>query len=509
MPTALTSIIFRTLTKAGFTTKGSDLTWLEEDTNKEIIIDNLAALIANAIGNIAPYDPGNPYDVEAFAQYVSYNGNIYLFIGTGPATGITPGTVPAATIWQLTTSGALAHAQNTDIALAAGTPFQINALQIKGIYDSLALSMSYSNALNSITVGNPGYGTLRPGYLYYITDRRIYLQAISQTEFKRSGILVAKNCDYQNASGVFIGPWRAGMSGVALNKICCWNGVHYKNTTGVNGGSDPIVDTTNWLALATTDTSYQTEADLIIYDVTSDHILFRADKRGNEVGLDSENNYNDFNPVSLFQWGNDAVERNKVTAGFLSCINQRGNIKGVCIAGGAKVTANNSDTGQINFVTVNADCIVEISRGSGFSITDSQITRSGSFIIDAGESFSELNINDYSSNLSYTLDITGFTSLDFSGLTVDQQNRIRAAGKLLLTSSNSSETIAGITNANQAIKSRIILTPSVILTALTITHTASNRQNAGASIVMNGAKEEFIEYLLTANGLIEYTRGQY
>lgn len=313
---ALIDTIFRVLSKAGgYTTKGSPLTWTELDRNFEILIDELLSLQAAAVASIAPYNPVTVYD-PADTNYVSYLGNIYLFIGASPTSGVTPGTNPA--VWQLSSIGALSHQQNTDTYLGAGTPYAINNVQLKTLYDNQIISATYSQV-----AATKALNALRSGYWYYCTDKFIMLKAVTNNSFdEKNCILLARNPDYQNIGGLMLEastgdktcvwsasgtPWWTQVlidfptSGSRQNKYCIWKGSHYKSLTGTNTATEPDADATNWLVVAKTDPSYiiETESCWVNF-ATSMSIGRREDKRGNVILQGTNGDINED-----FQFGND------------------------------------------------------------------------------------------------------------------------------------------------------------------------------------------------------------
>ena len=149
----------------------------------------------------------------------------------------------------------------------------------------------------------------------------IMVKGITTNSVSLEGSGVFLNADYQQVgvySGVSgfvanIGVWTSALTPVA-NDVCIWNNLHYKNLTGANGVTNPASDTTNWALLSKSVTNgYIQEIDFILYDVATNHIVYREDKRLNKV---------DNNPITYgttseafqyFQWGNDEVQNNKVS----------------------------------------------------------------------------------------------------------------------------------------------------------------------------------------------------
>lgn len=130
------------------------------------------------------------------------------------------------------------------------------------------------------------------------------------------------NADYQavgnysavTGAGTNLGIWVKETHAVNVNDFCVYNNLNWRNKTGVWGISSPYNDTTNWVSLAKTVTNgYILECDFVIYDVTTNLIMKRCDKRLNEVELYVGRN----NSLTQFQWGNDRVTKNKVLTGSL------------------------------------------------------------------------------------------------------------------------------------------------------------------------------------------------
>lgn len=175
-------------------------------------------------------------------------------------------------------------------------------------------------------------GTVDAGTYYKITnpinaDEGVVVQGIvtnANPSLQGSGIFL--NADYQNVgdySGVSgfvsnLGIWSSVVQTVVIGNVVIWNNRHYKNLTGV-WGSAPDIDTTNWLLLAKSTTNgYIREVDFIKYNVNTNLVIYRADKRLNEV----EYLYPIIDAISVFQWGRNVVQSNKVfSASSMQCTN--------------------------------------------------------------------------------------------------------------------------------------------------------------------------------------------
>lgn len=224
--------------------------------------------------------------------------------------------------------------------------------------------------------------------------------------------------DYSGVSGFVanIGVWTASLTPVA-NDVCMWNNFHYKNLTGANGVTDPSVDTTNWVLLSKSVTNgYIQEIDFILYNQDTNRIIFREDKRLNQV--DKNDIYGDliYETFALFQWGNDNVQNNivKNESMFINCnnlvIGTPTNISQVAIFGNTLFSSTinlQSNSGIFSDNTLNNSTINIVNNlgtfssnnlinGSNFAVVeiDSACTISFNFLM-----LSEVVVNDVSQRL--------------------------------------------------------------------------------------------------------------
>lgn len=170
-------------------------------------------------------------------------------------------------------------------------------------------------AFNALVLAN----TIQKGWFYRITDagltdEGVIVQGttINTNSIQGSGIFL--NADYQNVgnySGVSgfvanLGLWSTVVQAVVIGNVVIWNNLHWKNLTGA-WGTFPNADAVNWVLLSKTTTNgYIKEVDSIKYDLTTNIIKYRADKRLNEV------EYSALYGFDSFKWGDDNTLRNKV-----------------------------------------------------------------------------------------------------------------------------------------------------------------------------------------------------
>lgn len=141
------------------------------------------------------------------------------------------------------------------------------------------------------------------------------------------------------------------LGGIIANSLVAWDNIHYKNLTGTSTIKHPKYDTTNWVALATSDTSYQIEYDPVIFDFGNAKIIERKDKRGNQVTQTLQ--YTD-NSIANFQWGRDTCTNNVIT--------------------GSQFYGANAQNAQRNMLIQDSRVLIYEGVNVGFSIITSRTT---------------------------------------------------------------------------------------------------------------------------------------
>ena len=131
--TDLSNILLRQESDVTAGTKGSTLTEKELDDNIKYLIRAAEELGESASSQFDAWDIAETY-LSDITYYVSYDQNIYKFIGTSDSTGEQPDLYPAK--WELTSQGELTHAQNTDLRLADYT-FNFTDANISSYYNAV------------------------------------------------------------------------------------------------------------------------------------------------------------------------------------------------------------------------------------------------------------------------------------------------------------------------------------------------------------------------------------
>jgi hypothetical protein len=311
-----------------------------------------------------------------------------------------------------------------------------------------------------------------PGHHYKITDRAdlgliLFADSENQLSLEGEGIFLNPdfdgNGDYsgvEDITGVPVGEplgvwYTLDESGYADGDIVFWNGLHYQlvNSTAVDG-SDPSTNTAAYTLLPKTasNVGYIKETDFIMFRFSGDQIIYRADKRFNEIYVNIEN----------FQWGNNEARGVKDYYGSISCINQRGTISKVF----------NSSSGGINFTNKHSGSLVSSDFNNQSQVTfdgtgaheglsfsqDYTITISGSL------SYSDNKISTVYSNFPGELNM----STDFAAGVLTIPTTLNYVGNFLLIN-NTGQTISKIVNLPKP--HEVFFTPEAGLQQ-TFSHTA-------------------------------------
>jgi hypothetical protein len=205
-----------------------------------------------------------------------------------------------------------------------------------GLYSGVisgTTSVGLINITNANLIALVNAGTVSAGQFYFVTDvsnvdyasgEGVAIQGIKVngvTTVQGSGTFW--NADYQGVgdySGVpsyanNVGIWSTNPpASFVVGSVAIYNNLHYLNLLGV-WGSAPSGDAVNWQLLGKAKTNgYILEQDSVKYDLLNNIVVYRADKRNNEVDSYSSGG---FNSLTSFQWGRNVVKNNKVKANSL------------------------------------------------------------------------------------------------------------------------------------------------------------------------------------------------
>lgn len=218
-------------------------------------------------------------------------------------------------------------------------------------------AVSVISLLNAAMLALISGSTVVAGQLYLITNANysngggVLVQGVTTSSITRNGTGLFWNADYQgvgNYSTVVptyianLGVWGNYFGAFAsVGDVVVYNNRNYVNLTGV-WGTAPSTDAVNWqiLNFSATD-GYIFETDFVLYDVNSNNIVFRADKRNNEVDL-YDNTVDGYNTLNNFQWGKNDTSYNKI----------KGKSDCVIINSAATITGNFLENGRYIDTTV-------------------------------------------------------------------------------------------------------------------------------------------------------------
>jgi hypothetical protein len=287
------------------------------------------------------------------------------------------------------------------------------------------------NAIISIThsalAALKSSGNLSPGQIYYISDKGIWIDALSDNQLNLSGKYLAVNADYQDLTENSLGIWNASLTGITPGvNFAIWNNLHWMSLTG-DAGSAPDSDPTNWELIPTTDPSYNIQIDDIKYDFGLDFIFERSDKYGNFVSsVNDPSETFGLIPIERFQWGRLGVMGNVVKNSIFDIANCEAMNFSAEVTNFSIVTAldnanysNAIISNSVVYAKFNSDLQKCIIRNSSIRAMSASIIQPGK------------RLEPGFSNMEVTVNITEATLLDIT--------TISYAGIYNLTSTNGSE----------------------------------------------------------------------
>jgi hypothetical protein len=202
------------------------------------------------------------------------------------------------------------------------------------------------------------------GRLYNITDRGIFLQALSNNTLTSEGsrvMRIVKPEYYVPATGI-LGVWNPTLT-PTIGDVVVWGGRVWQNVAGAVGTftGDLTLDS-EWTLIATSnDTYYQTKAFGCTYDIDNDWVSKQWDERGNvftySYYFEQLNGFN-ANPLDFSDWGDLKISDNKT--GFIINNSNTGRI----FANSTLYIKNNSNLGNIELN--NTKGIIENNSNNGF-----------------------------------------------------------------------------------------------------------------------------------------------
>lgn len=275
---------------------------------------------------------------------------------------------------------------------------------------------------------------------------------------------------------------------LAAGDVVIYDNQHYVNLTNAwwDGINPPSSDAVNWQLLAKSPTNgYIRACDQVRYNVNANRVIYRADRRGNEVdwivkgGQDS---------IKDFQWGRDAVLRNKLKdEGYMVCTNSYCFFIGNELSNGAGIFdstgANFAGSGTISFNRLDNGSNISTTRvlgqitnnhlSGGSNISTSIIANTGTINFNSLRNGSQITANNTTSGFIRNNDLDTDSAITTNG--VDSASNI---------------------NNNELSNQSLILTNSLLQTVVRF-----NRLYTQAKIEIQNGNELTMEYnMLSATG---------
>jgi hypothetical protein len=309
---------------------------------------------------------------DIFTTGTTLNGGIIEYhrndISNAYSTDLTPILSGFSTTDTFVTGGTY-NSLTTSLDFSGNTgfnPFSVDVSSLGGGSDYTEITYSELQTLQS-------NDDLSVGATYHITDRDIWLTALSTSELSIEGkrlMRIVKNVEY-TVAGNSLGVWNTTLSPI-IGNTAIWGGKVWTNILGNVGTSvdDRYLDPLEWEEVVTTDdTYYEDKVFSILYDFDNDWVSSQSDDRDNTFGISFV--YATlasivYNFCDISDWGNEYIFDNKVWGifnnstsfivgnynfGFIS-----NNSAGV-IAGNRNngIIKDNSDPGQIIANTNNGE----------------------------------------------------------------------------------------------------------------------------------------------------------
>jgi hypothetical protein len=114
--------------------------------------------------------------------------------------------------------------------------------------------------------------------------------------------------DYQNSYSLFGGMWNFFMAPPTVGVRYAYEGKMYQSLNGTVASA--VTDPTAWALVPFNETNYVLEVDFVEYDIFSNQIVKREDRRGNIIS--------GTNAVQTFKWGCDTCYNNIVLGGTVN-----------------------------------------------------------------------------------------------------------------------------------------------------------------------------------------------
>ena len=240
----------RNASDSRFTTLGRELTIVEGDQQFIYLKDQIDGI--KSVAGLTPYNAGTEY-TGGLNYVVGWASKAWLFVSDDDHTGVTPGTNSA--VWQEINVNSLVHQQNTDTALGYGTSNQVTASELRNFLDAVNAPVAI---LHSEFLTLFQGGTLVKDVVYKITDKSLYVRAMSNRSIEGHGLVERVVPNWVGYSSGLHPVWTPDAEPGINDKMIFADKV-YKNLTGTNLTTIPPDDLDNWEEVAGNTSDYKTD----------------------------------------------------------------------------------------------------------------------------------------------------------------------------------------------------------------------------------------------------------
>lgn len=175
-------------------------------------------------------------------------------------------------------------------------------------------------------------GTMVSNTTYFITDKNIWLLAVSGNTFSNAGKIKLRipKSTYYEVNGSNLGVWHSSILSVNPDDICIYGCKLWSNVSGNVGAIDRYSTyngnigtdlNSEWRLISSTGSTYEDKIFDIQYDFDNDIITSISDNKGNRFFYDSFDTSFPPNYYELIDWNDDSIRNN--TGGLI--VNNRTN----------------------------------------------------------------------------------------------------------------------------------------------------------------------------------------
>lgn len=282
-----------------------------------------------------------------------------------------------------------------------------------------------------------------------------------------------------------------------VGDIVYWFGKHYQvlNDTALAGVSPDSATAGVFGILSKTmsNVGYVVDVCPIVFSLTSGIIWHRSDSLGNSIGINNE----------YYQWGNGSVGFCSTdSGGYIFNVNMRGGMSAIRVSSSSSLVVSNDNITTIQSCSFDGGGIYTVGfNGLSSGMYGCSIQSSENFVFRSNDTYASMCLNYSGSTFETTINISGLTAID-QRLVGSEDNKY--CGRLILTSTNSAETIVEILYGPTKFPYRFYPESGLVVT---FDPTSGGFKTIGGiSAVVDGTNGDWIEFTYR-DGTIYQTGG--